>query len=123
MPELPDLTVYLESLEARIANRRLRRIVLLNPFLLRTALPPIASAEGKTVTRLQRIGKHIVIGLEEDLYLVLHLMVAGRLRWEEKPPKKMTLALFEFDSGTLAFTEAGTKRRASLHLVEGRAAL
>jgi formamidopyrimidine-DNA glycosylase len=123
LPELPDLTVYLESLEARIANRRLQRIVLLNPFLLRTAVPPIGTAEGRTVRGLDRLGKRIVIGLEGDLYLVLHLMIAGRLRWDDKPPRKITLALFEFDSGTLAFTEAGSKRRASLHLVEGRSAL
>jgi formamidopyrimidine-DNA glycosylase len=123
LPELPDLTVYLESLEARIVNRRLLRIRLLNPFLLRTAVPAIGTAEGKTVKSLTRLGKRIVIGLEGELYLVLHLMVAGRLRWDEKTPKKITLGLFEFDSGTLAFTEAGTKRRASLHLVEGKAAL
>jgi formamidopyrimidine-DNA glycosylase len=123
LPELPDLTVYLEGLERRIANRRLLRIVLLNPFLLRTALPPIAAAEGKTVRSVGRLGKRIVIGLEDDLHLVLHLMIAGRLRWDGKPPRKMTLALFEFDTGTLAFTEAGTKRRASLHLVQGKPAL
>ncbi len=126
MPELPDLTLYLESLEARIARRRLARIRLLNPFLLRTAVPPIASAEGKTVLGLRRLGKRIVIGLESELYLVLHLMMAGRLRWlaaDAKPPARITLALFEFDNGTLALTEAGTKRRASLHLVQGRAAL
>jgi formamidopyrimidine-DNA glycosylase len=127
LPELPDLTVYLESLEARIANRRLQRIVLLNPFLLRTAVPRIGTAEGRTVQALDRLGKRVVIGLEGDLYLVLHLMIAGRLRWydkpDDKPPKKITLALFEFDSGRLAFTEAGSKRRASLHLVQGRPAL
>jgi formamidopyrimidine-DNA glycosylase len=123
LPELPDLTVYLESLAPRIANRRLLRIVLLNPFLLRTALPPIATAEGKAVRSLARLGKRIVIGLEGDLNLVLHLMIAGRLRWDDKPPRKITLALFEFESGTLAFTEAGSKRRASLHLVQGQAAL
>jgi formamidopyrimidine-DNA glycosylase len=127
LPELPDLTVYLESLEARIANRRLQRIVLLNPFLLRTAVPPIGTAEGRTVQGLERLGKRVVIGLEGGLYLVLHLMVAGRLKWDEKrddkPPRKITLALFEFDSGTLAFTEAGSKRRASLHLVQGQPAL
>src|SRR5688572_12949012 len=105
LPELPDLTVYLESLEPRIVNRRLLRIVLLNPFVLRTAVPPVAAAEGKVVTRLQRLGKRIVIGLEDELYLVLHLMIAGRLRWDDKP-RKMALALFEFESGTLAFTEA-----------------
>jgi formamidopyrimidine-DNA glycosylase len=123
LPELPDLTVYLESLEPRIVNRRLLHVRLLNPFLLRTALPPIASAEGRRVESVGRLGKRIVIELEGGLYLVLHLMVAGRLRWDDKPPKRITLALFELDSGTLAFTEAGTKRRASLHLVEGRAAL
>jgi formamidopyrimidine-DNA glycosylase len=123
LPELPDLTVYLESLEARIANRRLLHIRLLNPFLLRTAVPPISAAEGKKVGTVTRLGKRIVIGLEGELYLVLHLMVAGRLRWEEKTPKRITLALLEFESGTLAFTEAGTKRRASLHLLEGRQAL
>jgi len=126
VPELPDLTVYLERLAARIANRRLTRIRLLNPFLLRTALPPIASVEGKKVLNLRRLGKRIVIELEGDLYLVLHLMIAGRLRWIEgnsKAPARITLALLEFDNGVLAFTEAGTKRRASLHLVEGKAAL
>jgi formamidopyrimidine-DNA glycosylase len=123
LPELPDLTVYLEHLEARIANRRLLRIRLLNPFVLRTAVPPIAAAEGKRVLGLGRVGKRIVIGLEDGLYLVMHLMVAGRLRWDDKTPKRITLALFDFDGGTLAFTEAGTKRRASLHLVQGKAAL
>jgi formamidopyrimidine-DNA glycosylase len=123
LPELPDLTVYLESLESRIANRRLLRVRLLNPFLLRTAVPPIAAAEGRRVVSVGRLGKRIVIGLEGGLYLVLHLMIAGRLRWDGKPPKRITLALFEFENGTLAFTEAGTKRRASLHLVEGKAAL
>jgi formamidopyrimidine-DNA glycosylase len=123
LPELPDLTVYLESLASRIANRRLRRVVLLNPFFLRTAVPPIASAEGRMVQSLRRLGKRVVIALEGDLYLVLHLMIAGRLRWDEKPPKKIALALLEFESGSLAVTEAGTKRRASLHLVQGKAAL
>ena len=123
MPELPDLTVYLESLASRIANRRLLRVVSLNPFFLRTAVPPLASAEGRTVQGLRRLGKRIVIELEGELYLVLHLMIAGRLRWDDKPPKKIALALLEFESGTLAVTEAGTKRRASLHLVQGKAAL
>jgi formamidopyrimidine-DNA glycosylase len=123
LPELPDLTVYLESLASRIANRRLRRVVLLNPFFLRTAVPPIASAEGRMVQSLRRLGKRIVFELEGDLYLVLHLMIAGRLRWDDKPPRKIALALLEFESGTLAVTEAGTKRRASLHLVQGKAAL
>ena len=123
MPELPDLTVYLESLDARIVNRRLLRLRLLNPFLLRTAVPPLQAVEGRIVRTVTRLGKRIVIGLEGDLYLVLHLMIAGRLRWDDKPPKRITLALLEFDSGTLAFTEAGTKRRASLHLVAGKQAL
>ena len=123
MPELPDLTVYQESLVSRIANRRLLRTRVLSPFLLRTALPPLAAAEGRRVIDVGRLGKRIVLGLEGELFLVLHLMVAGRLRWDEKTPKKITLALFEFESGTLAFTEAGTKRRASLHVVEGRSNL
>jgi formamidopyrimidine-DNA glycosylase len=123
LPELPDLTVYLESLAPRIANRRLLRVVLLNPFFLRTAVPPIASADGRKVLGLRRLGKRIVVELEGELYLVLHLMIAGRLRWDEKPPKRIALALLEFESGTLAVTEAGTKRRASLHLVQGKAAL
>ena len=126
MPELPDLTVYIESLQARIANRVLARIRLLNPFVLRTAVPPISQAEGKKVLAFRRLGKRIAIGLAADLWLVLHLMIAGRLRWLEpgaKPPGRITLALLEFEHGTLAFTEAGTKRRASLHLVEGEEAL
>jgi formamidopyrimidine-DNA glycosylase len=127
LPELPDLTVYLESLAPRIANRRLLRVVPLNPFFLRTAVPPLASVEGRGVLSLRRLGKRIVIALQGDLYLVLHLMIAGRLRWydkqDHKPPKKIALALLEFESGTLAVTEAGTKRRASLHLVQGKAAL
>jgi len=126
MPELPDLTVYMESLEARIANRRLVRVRLLNPFLLRTAVPAISEAEGKRVAGLRRLGKRMVISFEDNLHLVLHLMIAGRLRWLEgkaKPPGRITLALLEFESGTLAFTEAGTKRRASLHVVRGEKAL
>ncbi|MGE5640541.1 MAG: Fpg/Nei family DNA glycosylase [Clostridia bacterium] len=126
MPELPDLTVYLESLAARIANQRLLRVRLLNPFLLRTAVPPIASVEGLRVAALRRLGKRIVVELEGRRFLVLHLMIAGRLRWlqgKEKPPGRITLALLEFESGTLAITEAGSQRRASLHLVQGEEAL
>ena len=123
MPELPDLTVYQEQLAARIAKRRLLRVRLLNPFLLRTALPPLAAVEGKKVEKIERLGKRIVIGLEGELYLVLHLMVAGRLRWETKSARSSTLAVFEFENGALALTEAGTKRRASLHLLQGKAAL
>jgi formamidopyrimidine-DNA glycosylase len=120
VPELPDVTVYIEALEARVLGQRLLNVRLLNPFILRTAVPPIASAAGKRVTEIRRIGKRIVFVLEGPLYLVLHLMIAGRLRWLEakaKPPGRITLALLEFDNGTLAFTEAGTKRRASLHLL------
>jgi formamidopyrimidine-DNA glycosylase len=122
MPELPDVTVYLESLERLLRGTRLQKIQLFNPFLLRTAVPPIADAMGKKVIGLSRLGKRIVIGLEGDLFLVLHLMIAGRLHWPGKKTRN-TLALFEFDSGTLSLTEAGSKRRASLHLVQGEAAL
>ena len=120
MPELPDVTVYIETLAARITGQRLLRVRLLNPFILRTAVPPIAAAENRTVLGLQRVGKRIVIALEGELYLVLHLMIAGRLRWLEgkaKPPGRIALALLEFENGVLVFTEADTKRRASLHLV------
>jgi formamidopyrimidine-DNA glycosylase len=120
MPELPDVTLYIEALEARILGRKLARVKLLNPFLLRTAVPPIASAEGREVTSVCRIGKRIVLVLDRSLYLVLHLMIAGRLQWlvpGKKPPGRITLGLLEFDNGTLAFTEAGTKRRASMHLL------
>ena len=122
MPELPDLTAYIEALEQRIRGARLEKIRLLNPFLLRTAVPPIAAAEGRQVQGLSRIGKRIVIGLEQELFLVLHLMIAGRLHWDGKRTRS-TLAIFALDRGTLTLTEAGTKRRASLHLVQGKAAL
>lgn len=122
MPELPDLNAYLESLERRIAGKRLLDIKVFNPFLLRTAVPPIGTVAGKRVLKLSRIGKRIVIGLQAELFLVLHLMIAGRLHWPGKKTRN-TLALFELESGTLALTEAGTKRRASLHLVQGEAAL
>jgi formamidopyrimidine-DNA glycosylase len=126
MPELPDVTVYLENLERLLKGHRLERVHLFNPFLLRTAVPPISTAEGKRVVQLLRMGKRIVISLESDLHLVLHLMIAGRLHWPGKNKGKKggnTLALFEFENGTLSLTEAGTKRRASLHLVQGEAAL
>ena len=126
MPELPDVTVYLEALDARIKGKRVERVRLLNPFLLRTADPPIASVEGKAVTGLLRVGKRIVLALEGDLFLVVHLMIAGRLHWSDKGSEKRgrnVLALFEFENGTLSLTEAGTKRRASLHVVRGEAGL
>ena len=126
MPELPDVTVYIENLERLLMGNRLTEVRLFNPFLLRTAVPPIPAALGKRVVHLSRIGKRIVISLEGDLHLVLHLMIAGRLHWQEMRPGKKTrgtLALFEFENGTLSLTEAGTKRRASLHLVQGEPAL
>ncbi len=126
MPELPDIVVYIEHLEARLIGQRLARVRLMSPFVLRSVAPPIASAEGKKVVRVRRMGKRIVIAFEGELFLVLHLMIAGRLRWFErdaKLPGRITLAAFEFSGGTLAFTEAGTKRRASLHVVAGEAAL
>ena len=109
MPELPDIDIYVESLEQRILGAVLNRITLNNPFLLRTAVPPIASADGRRTVGVRRMGKRIVISLEDDLHLVLHLMVAGRLKWLEKNksrPGKSALAAFEFDRGTLILTEA-----------------
>jgi formamidopyrimidine-DNA glycosylase len=126
MPELPDVTVYIEALESRVRGKRLDRVKLLNPFILRTAVPPISQAEGKRVGAIRRVGKRIVLELEGPLYLVLHLMIAGRLRWlqgKDKAPGRITLALLEFENGALAFTEAGTKRRASLHLLDTLAGL
>ena len=126
MPELPDLTVYLERLQVKLQGQVLRRVKLLNPFVLRTAVPPIASAEGCRVTDVMRMGKRIVLVLDSGACLVLHLMIAGRLRWlppGPKPPAKLSLAAFEFDAGTLVFTEAGTTRRASLHLLADANAL
>lgn len=128
MPELPDIVVYLEALEKRILGQRLEHVRIASPFLLRTANPPLASAEGKTVVQLRRLGKRICIGLEDGLWLVLHLMIAGRLHWRKRdaklsPPRG--LAAFDFANGTLLWTEAGSKKRASLHVVtdEGLAAL
>ena len=125
MPELPDITVYVESLAAKLAGATLQRVRVMNPFVLRSAVPPIASAEGRRVTGLERLGKRVVIALDGDLFLVIHLMIAGRLQWLAagvKPAKSALLAL-EFDAGTLVLTEAGTQRRASLHLLAGREAL
>jgi formamidopyrimidine-DNA glycosylase len=122
MPELPDVTAYIESLERLVKGTRLQAVRLFNPFLLRTAVPPIGETAHKKVLKVSRIGKRIVISLEGELHLVLHLMIAGRLHWPGKKTRN-TLALFEFDRGTLSLTEAGTKRRASLHLVQGEAAL
>lgn len=126
MPELPDVTVYVERLDAKVRGDVLQRVRLLNPFLLRTALPPIGEAEGRKVLGVERLGKRIVLALEGELFLVIRLMIAGRLRWlaaGAKPPGKVSLAVFEFGGGSLVLTEAGSKRRASLHLVAGRPAL
>ena len=126
MPELPDITVYIDALERRVLGERLEDVRLTNPFLLRTVEPPVAEASGKAVRRLRRIGKRIAIGLDGELWLVIHLMIAGRLHWKEKgadPPGRRGLAAFDFASGTLILTEAGTKRRASLHCVRGGAGL
>ena len=126
MPELPDLTVYVEALEHRIVGQRLERVSLSSPFVLRTVTPQIQSAEGRLVREVRRVGKRIAIALEGDLWLVLHLMIAGRLHWfpqGTRESKRAALARFEFTSGTLTLTEAGTKRRASLHLMQGEAAL
>jgi len=126
MPELPDVTVYVESLAARTVGQELRGVRLKSPFLLRTFAPPLSSAAGKKVTSVHRIGKRIVLGLEGDLFLVIHLMIAGRLRWRPPGtgvPGKVGLAAFDFPSGTVLLTEASTKKRASLHVVSGAAAL
>lgn len=126
MPELPDITLYLEALEQRIQGTTLKRVHVASPFLLRTAVPPLGSVEGRKVVELRRLGKRICIDVEGDLWLVLHLMIAGRLHWYEdraKALKARGVAAFEFDSGVLTLTEAGTQKRASLHLVEGEAGL
>jgi len=125
MPELPDVTVYVEALRERIAGHRFLRAVIRGPFLLRSVAPPLAAAEDKTVREVRRVGKRIAIGLEDDLWLVLHLMIAGRLHWKGSAVKlgPKSLAAFEFDSGTLSLTEAGSQHRASLHVAVGEAGL
>ncbi len=126
MPELPDILLYLHALEPRILGRPLERVRLASPFLVRSVDPPLGAVEGRLVRSLGRLGKRIVIELEGDLYLVLHLMIAGRLRWRErgeKIPGKVGLAAFDFPAGTAILTEAGSRRQASLHVVSGRAGL
>jgi formamidopyrimidine-DNA glycosylase len=126
VPELPDIVVYIEALEQRILGATLQRLQIGSPFLLRTAAPPLSSVEGKHVVQLRRLGKRICIGLEEDLWLVLHLMIAGRLHWQEGKTavaRNRSLAAFNFDKGSLVLTEAGSQKRASLHLVAGKAGL
>jgi formamidopyrimidine-DNA glycosylase len=122
VPELPDIVVYLDALRQRIQGQRLERVRIASPFLLRTAVPPVTDAEGKTVVELRRLGKRICIGFDNDLWLVLHLMIAGRLHWKKRdaklsPPRG--LAAFDFTNGTLLWTEAGSQKRASLHVVKG----
>jgi formamidopyrimidine-DNA glycosylase len=126
VPELPDISAYLFALDARLIGQRLERVRLASPFLLRSAEPPVALAQGRMVRELRRIGKRIAIGLEGDLWLVLHLMIAGRLHW--RPPRaklsgRNQLAAFDFAAGSLVLTEAGTKRRASLYLLQGSGGL
>jgi formamidopyrimidine-DNA glycosylase len=128
LPELPDVVVYLEALTRHIVGRRLERITLHSPFVLRTVDPPIDTIHGRIVRGVRRIGKRIVLEFDEDLFLVIHLMIAGRLRWREPGKKsgmgpKLMLASFLFEHGTLFFTEASSKKRASLQLVRGAAAL
>jgi formamidopyrimidine-DNA glycosylase len=138
LPELPDVVVYIEALKARLAGRRLERINLLSPFVLRSVDPPIASLHGQTVRDVRRVGKRIVLVFDDEspgppahpaqLFLVIHLMIAGRLRWRDPGQKpgvgpKLVLASFEFEDGTLLFTEASSKKRASIQLVRGEAAL
>lgn len=126
MPELPDIVVYVDALKKRILGQRLDRVRVVSPFLLRTATPPLTEAEDKTVIEIRRLGKRICIGLENDLWLVLHLMIAGRLHWRKRdaklsPPRG--LAAFDFTNGTLLWTEAGSQKRASLHVVAGEEGL
>jgi formamidopyrimidine-DNA glycosylase len=125
MPELPDVSVYVERLAAKIVGERLERLTIRHPFLLRSVVPPVSALEGRAATGVERLGKRVVIAFEDELFLVVHLMIAGRLRWlaPGKTSAANALALFAFSSGTLALTEAGKQRRASLHVVEGRAAL
>ncbi len=123
MPELPDVVVYVEALAARIVDHRLQRVRIGNPFLVRSVDPPVSSLDGTTVTGVERLGKRIVIACDTDLFAVVHLMVAGRLRWRHGTaaiPKRNGVAAFDFDNGTVLFTEASKKRRASLHVVRGR---
>ncbi len=127
MPELPDITLYLDALRPRILGQTLTKVSIRSPFLLRTFDPPIESAESRTISGLSRLGKRIVLHLESDLFLVFHLMIAGRFRWKDAPdlpaPSKIDLASFSFPTGTLTLTEASQKKRASLHLVRGRDSL
>lgn len=130
MPEYPDIVVYIEALEKRILGQKLERVNVASPFLLRTAVPPLSATFGKKIVELRRLGKRICIGLEDDLWLVLHLMIAGRLHWQEGKARsakgrggRNNLATFNFTNGILTWTEAGTQKRASLHVIDGEAGL
>src|ERR1700733_7596088 len=126
MPELPDIAAYISALQPRIVGKAIQRVRLASPFLLRTVQPPLADVEGRTVRELRRIGKRIAMGVDGDLWLVLHLMIAGRLHWrppEAKLAGRQSLAAFDFPNGSLVLTEAGTKRRAALHLLQGEQSL
>ena len=126
MPELPDIVTYIEALRPRVVGEPLQRVRLASPFLLRSVEPPITAVEGQQVENIRRLGKRIVLCLTDDLFLVFHLMIAGRFRWERhgaKPPGKIGLAAFDFPTGTLLMTEASPKKRAALHVVQGAAAL
>jgi formamidopyrimidine-DNA glycosylase len=126
MPELPDIVAYIGALESRIIGQPLKRVRLASPFLLRTAQPPLETVEGRVVRELRRVGKRIVIGVENDLWLAIHLMIAGRLHWhgtEAKLAGRKSLAAFDFPNGSLVLTEAGTKHRASLHVLLGEESL
>src|SRR5689334_5042728 len=126
MPELPDITAYITAMEPRMVGQKLERVRLGSPFLLRTVQPPLASAEGRTVEKLRRVGKRIAIGVQGDLWLVLHLMIAGRLHWKARAAKlggRQNLAAFDFPNGSLVLTEAGAKRRASLLVLRGEESL
>src|SRR5438105_5839653 len=122
MPELPDLTVYLDFLQANIVGQVLERIRLASPFVLRTADPPLKAAEGKRVLGFRRLGKRLIFELEDELFLIIHLMIAGRFRWKERGAAitaRIGLAAFDFSNGTLLLTEASPKKRAAIHLIRG----
>ena len=126
MPELPDVTVYVEALRERVVGARLERIRLATPFVLRSVHPPLSDVVGRVVNGVRRLGKRIVLTLEGERFVVIHLMIAGRLHWKEagaRPPAKIGVAAFDFSTGALVMTEAGTKKRAAIHLVRGEAAL
>lgn len=126
MPELPDISAYITALEPRIVGQPLQQLRIATPFLLRTVQPPVADAEGRVVREIRRVGKRIALGMENDIWLVLHLMIAGRMHWRPAGAKltgRQNLAAFDFPNGSLTLTEAGSKRRASLHIVSGEEGL